>query len=425
MVAWRCCSCWAGLGSGKEISSIQKETRSFDIPMEAEMKIEKSGTSEVLVLSDMSNESKSEWSPQKRFDSDVLSDETDVPKRTPKLPNENTSSAFLTEMWGRQDKWFKRGSSRLQQPGQRISRASNSKLQASGPSEVSEPIRGLIDFSISGDGSWESGDPRISNNESSTLQRLGDNSMRSTNDTDVPKRPPKFAADGSSSILLMEKRSRRPVKRRSNRVQQPGPVLSRPSPGKIQAAGLSEAEERLRQQTVISDWNDAYEEGGDFGFSCESSLRQRVVDSSIWSDISTTKNSESGLVVKRSPSSPLNWPVIPGMVMAMHLTKDGQRFKKLNLDSSIQDVVNTFLKTKAGPSIPVSFSYSNNCRPRVMSVSWMGMSLSENLKGLLDPTKQGIVFSAGSVNRKLCYKMSISELKHFENLAQAFPRQSG
>jgi len=247
-----------------------------------------------------------------------------------------------------------------------------------------------------------------------------------SNETEDPKAIiPKLPSQNTSILFLQGKRSfvqDKHFKHRSNKMHQPSTRISRSSLRKVLAPGVSECGERHRQQTVISDWGDAYEECGDLRLSnWQSSNFQRVVHSSIWSDTATQGNVglarlESNLVLPKCPT--LKMPVRPGMVMAMHLTKDRPRFKLLSLNTSLQEVVDTFLRTEAGPSLPVSFSYSKTTRPKVMSESRMGMSLSENLRGYLDPITQGISFFVGSVNAKLCYKMSVCDLKQLQKIAQ-------
>lgn len=257
-------------------------------------------------------------------------------------------------------------------------------------------------------------------------------------------RPPKLQSEGTSSnhkprfpILPPEatssalKPGKRSIiihdpqlKRRSNNILQKGTRISRHSKSKHLITGVSESGDRRRQQTVISDWGDAYEETGDLRISnYDSSNLSRVVDSSVWSDTVTSRNSgiarlESSLVLPKCQISALKMPIRKGWVLAMLLTKDAKRFKMLNLSIPLQEVVDTFLSNGAGPSIPVSFSYANESRPRVMSENRMGMSLADNLRGYLDETTQGITFFIGSVNSKLCYKMSICDLGQLHKSAR-------
>jgi len=251
-----------------------------------------------------------------------------------------------------------------------------------------------------------------------------------SNETEEPKiRPPKLPTESTSSILLSEKIPIAPEKHFKRRSYQPGSRISGPSLTKLHAAGVSEIGDRLRQQTYISDWDGAYEDGADLRVSnFQSSNLKRVVDNSIWSDSVTPRNSsivklDSGLILPKCQSSPLKMPVRPGMVMAMHRTKDGQRLEEVSLNSSLREIVDTFLRIGDGPSLPVSFSYSNKSRPQVLTESRMGMSLADNLRGYLDAKTQGISFFVGSVNTKLCYKMSVCELSQLQKIAQVFPKQ--
>jgi len=192
---------------------------------------------------------------------------------------------------------------------------------------------------------------------------------------------------------------------------------------------------RNRDATVISDWGDCYEDTGDFRIShYDAANLTRVYGSSAWSEgpqsLATScfgasyPKREISLEVK--PSSPVKkMPVVKGMVVAMVVTKKGQRFRLLNLNVTLQEVVNSFLKVEAGASLPVSFTLSTDTRPKLLPPDKMALTLRENLEGYLDELKQGISFFTGPVNGKLSYKMSVCDLEYMEKLFQiASNRQS-
>jgi len=254
-----------------------------------------------------------------------------------------------------------------------------------------------------------------------------------TNGTDEPKViVPKLPSEGTSlansedpSVVF---KSRKPsaqdkhLKRRSNKMRGESSYrISRPS--KLVVAGVSESGERNRVQTVISDWGEAYEDGDLRMSNIESS--KRAVDSSVWSESVTPRHSgasrlESTLVLPKCQSSPLKMQIRPGTVYAMYVSKGVKTFRLLSLNTKLRDVVDSFLRTDKdkGPPLPVSFD-SKTTRPKLMSESRMDMSLSDNLRGYLDPTTQGISFFAGVVNAKLCYKMTVCDLKKIRKMQRA------
>jgi len=179
---------------------------------------------------------------------------------------------------------------------------------------------------------------------------------------------------------------------------------------------------RNRDTTVISDWGDCYEDSGDFRISHYETANISRVYGSGWSDgpLSLgTSYPKSGSSLGLKPSSPVKrMPVVKGMVLAMVVTKQGQKFRLLNLNVTLQEVVNTFLKAEAGASLPVSFTLSTDTRPKLLPADKMALTLKENLEGYIDELKQGISFFTGPVNGKLSYKMSVCQLEYMEKLFQ-------
>jgi len=106
----------------------------------------------------------------------------------------------------------------------------------------------------------------------------------------------------------------------------------------------------------------------------------------------------------------------PGMVFAMRLFKEGQRFKWLNLCTLLEDVVATFLSTDNKSKLPVSVTDLNEARPRIYGRSRMAMTLSENLGPNFDAKTQALMFSLGPVNSKLCHKMSVCDLFQMQKI---------
>jgi len=181
------------------------------------------------------------------------------------------------------------------------------------------------------------------------------------------------------------------------------------------------SQSRNRDLTVISDWGDCYEDSGDFRMSNYEAANLTRVYGSGWSDgplsLGTSFPKPASTLGSFKPSSPVKrMPVVKGMVLAMVVTKQGQRFRLINLNVTLQEVVNTFLKAEAGASLPVSFTLSTDTRPKLLPADKMALTLKENLEGYIDELTQGISFFTGPVNGKLSYKMSVCQLEYMEKL---------
>jgi len=170
------------------------------------------------------------------------------------------------------------------------------------------------------------------------------------------------------------------------------------------------------QMTMISDWGDFFDDEN-IRISTVSNFPRIYEDN--WSESTVSFNSQFSRLGSTVPIKPMasvqEMPVSPGMVWAMLRTKTGQRFQLLNLSLSLQEVVDTFLKAETGKSLPVSFTLSNDTRPKLLPAEKMDMTLSENLKGYLDEEIQGLSFFLGPVNAKLCYKMYVSDLEQLQS----------
>jgi len=177
---------------------------------------------------------------------------------------------------------------------------------------------------------------------------------------------------------------------------------------------LLPAKNRSSQQlqpnmTAFSDWGDAF-------FDSLGSIRlshsKRTVQQSVrsaWSD--SPRKSESTI------TSGAKMSLRPGTVMAMHRVKKEYHFAVINLDNTLQEVMKNFLiKNSGGVELPVSFNESENIRPRLLSSSRMAMTLRENLGRKFNLATQGLTFSTGSVNAKLCFKMNICDLRILQRI---------
>jgi len=167
---------------------------------------------------------------------------------------------------------------------------------------------------------------------------------------------------------------------------------------------------KRRDTTALSDWGDCYEDG-DIRISSASNFQRAYEDN--WSE-GTGSHRLGSTMTGKSMTPLMEMPVSPGMVWAMLHAKAGQTFQLLNLSFSLQKVVDTFLKAETGKSLPVSFTLSTDTRPKLLPAEKMDMTLSETLKGYLDEETQGLSFFVGPVNRKLCYKMYVSDLQNLQ-----------
>jgi len=172
--------------------------------------------------------------------------------------------------------------------------------------------------------------------------------------------------------------------------------------------------ENKRDTNVFSDWGDCYEDE-DIRISNTSVQRVYEDNCSEWSSSQNSLFPRLGSLLQVKPMATVQeMPVSPGMVWAMLRTKTGQKFQLFNLSSSLQEVVDTFLKVETGESLPVSFTLSTNTPPKLLPPEKMDMALSETLQGYLDEETQGISFFVGPVNTKLCYKMYVSHLEQLQ-----------
>jgi len=164
--------------------------------------------------------------------------------------------------------------------------------------------------------------------------------------------------------------------------------------------------------TVISDWADAYEGFETPRHSRSSSL---LTKTDAFSCIDYVSGRESPLSTS-TLNLPQNIMLPPGTVMSVFLSNKGYLFKVLNLNLSVDDVINIFLCADGGPRLPMSFSKTEQNPPRIMSKRMMAANLAENLGPQFDTKTQGLTFATGSLNSRLCYKMSVCELGKIEKM---------
>jgi len=156
---------------------------------------------------------------------------------------------------------------------------------------------------------------------------------------------------------------------------------------------------------TVSDWGSAYEDtlfvSSQFSF-----MASAITNATFSSDIPCLDD-----------NPPVSKIAVPrGKVLALCLTKYEQRFRLLNLKTSLEEVVETFLSPDGGRKLPISFTDSQKYRPRVMSPNQMAMTIEESLGKHLDTEKQGLTFSVGALNTKFCYKMCVCDLVQLQRI---------
>jgi len=160
----------------------------------------------------------------------------------------------------------------------------------------------------------------------------------------------------------------------------------------------------IKHQTSISDWGDAYD--GTTFLNTYGSLQLSFVASSF-SDHSSFTSLE-----------PKNLTILPGHVLGMLWANKSFQFEMLNLNWSMKEVVD-FLVKKCGARLPVSFSNKRQ-RPTLLSNERMQMTIAENVGSQFDVKTQGLIFATGSVNSKLCYKITECERSEIEKMLSIF-----
>jgi hypothetical protein len=162
----------------------------------------------------------------------------------------------------------------------------------------------------------------------------------------------------------------------------------------------------ISSTTVFSDWCELFDGWDNMYLTMRTNTITEITDNETAQEISS-----SGCC-----NEPKKIILPPGQVMGMFLCKKNHRAKILNLNWSIDKVVNLLLIKENGVKLPVSFSKIELERPRVISERQMAMSLRQNLGSHFDPKIQGLTFAIGSVNSKICYKMTVCKLIDIEKM---------
>jgi len=175
-----------------------------------------------------------------------------------------------------------------------------------------------------------------------------------------------------------------------------------------------EGSRRSSAQTLhstLSDWGELFDGLKSHDFTESGSLLMQLGVSGSLSGLQTAQESRLSIVF-----SPKKIKLPPGKVMGMFISKNDYLFQILNLNSSLNEVVDLFLFKENGVRLPIGFSKTEANQSRIMSIKKMRNTLAENLGPLFDAKNQGLVFVTGHVNSKLCYKMSSCDLSKIERI---------
>jgi len=169
--------------------------------------------------------------------------------------------------------------------------------------------------------------------------------------------------------------------------------------------------EDQRKQTVLSDWGDVYDDSECVRFSNPIRSIQRSADLSFFSETEWARSTQTTILAGAKMHLP------SGNVMAMQLVKGGQCFKLVSLNKPLQEVVDNFLSVNSGGvELPVSFTESEDIRPKLMKQNRLAMTVRENLGPSFDPETQGLTFTVGPLNSKLCHKMTVCDLGQLQKI---------
>jgi len=170
--------------------------------------------------------------------------------------------------------------------------------------------------------------------------------------------------------------------------------------------------------TVPSDWGDMF-----YGLDSLEFTKSGSVIPQTFSPIPETSGSSDQLARESRLSIiiPKRKRILlsPGEVMGMFILKEVKEenlFQILNLNSTLDEVVDKFLIKVTGVRLPIRLPKTEANLSKTISIRKMGITLSESLGPQFDPNNQGLVFSAGPVNSKYCYKISVCELSIIETL---------
>jgi len=163
-----------------------------------------------------------------------------------------------------------------------------------------------------------------------------------------------------------------------------------------------------RKQTVLSDWGDAYD--GYDSFRLSNNLNTRSQFTEEWTCVS------DGTRTSNVPTLTAKMSLLPGNVLVMQLTKGDPIFRIIKLESTLNELVESLSANSGGVKLPVSFTESEYQRPKLMKENRMAMSIQDNLGRNLDVSTQGLTFSVGPLNTKLCYKMTVVDLGQLEKI---------
>jgi len=187
------------------------------------------------------------------------------------------------------------------------------------------------------------------------------------------------------------------------------PITSLISPVDIKRRQVAFQRKSSRRK-MLSDWGELFDLES-LDIKSDGFLSQTDVGfSATFSGLYTTRDRLSAVISSKSIL------LLPGKVMGMFILKGNWKFQILNLNSSLNEVVDQFLFKESGIRLPLSFSQVGDNPPKNLSIHRMESTLASNLGKDFDAQTQGLVFATGPVNSKLCYKMSVCALRDIKKI---------
>jgi len=142
----------------------------------------------------------------------------------------------------------------------------------------------------------------------------------------------------------------------------------------------------------------------------------QIDETSFIDNDGTSSQDNTASAPTSAPSSVIAMPVLSGMVLTMHLSKYGYRFKWLNPNWSLKEIVDNFLSPDNRIKLPVSITVSKESLPKIIGRKRMAMTIAENFGPHFDVKTQGVIFSTGTVNSKLCHRVCVGDLDEMQKI---------
>jgi len=168
---------------------------------------------------------------------------------------------------------------------------------------------------------------------------------------------------------------------------------------------------RHSRHQLLSDWEELFDLGSLDDIKSDYSSPTDIDFSRTFSGIYTTRDSRLSAAIPRKSIL-----LLPGKVVGMFILKGDWLFQILNLNSSLDEVVDKFLVKESGVRLPLNFLRARDNPPKNISINSMERTLAATLGKDFDAQSQGLLFATGAVNSKLCYKMTVCALREIKNI---------